>query len=375
MEEIELYGYCDESGNTGLNVFDEKQPYFWLATLLSRYNLEVTAKIDINKLANSVGEKELHGNEMGLTKINQIAVEIIKILEKNNCYIVISRVEKRHIVRLKLFDYLFDNATNKAVTALHYEVRALRLQLADIFCDNVTLQMEMEFWNLYNNPNEQDLKNILKELILKIENNVSDKRAKELIIDALSWAYQHPLEVFDVRKNMFDSPNIIAFSQLLTSINSIYKGKKVSIKKFFHDEQNEFGKSLKEMFDYIKNVRTEFKPTDLITDIEITDNYKCILEITSSNSCCGVQLTDILLCLVKKHFHNPTLLKGSCKKLIDYIIPRTFITELTDKAQKKEIIKINRELFERPLTKKDEYIARENMKKIEESRKIRFGKI
>ena len=127
------------------------------------------------------------------------------------------------------------------------------------------------------------------------------------------------------------------------------------------------------MFDHIKNVRTEFKSTDLITDIELCDNYRCPLEIISSQSSCGLQLIDILLWLVKRYWDNPNSIRGNCRKLIDYIVPRAYITELTDISQKRELIKINRELFEKSFTKEDEYIAKENLEKIEQARRLRAG--
>ena len=35
-----LYAYSDETGNTGNNLFDEEQPYFWTGTLISECDIE-----------------------------------------------------------------------------------------------------------------------------------------------------------------------------------------------------------------------------------------------------------------------------------------------------------------------------------------------
>ncbi|HEX3037823.1 MAG TPA: DUF3800 domain-containing protein [Oscillospiraceae bacterium] len=371
MKEIKIYGYCDESGNSGLNLFDSSQPFFWLGTLLSRYDLNECAASDINRLLQNVGENELHANKLGLTKIDLIAEDIIKILNKSNCYLVISKVEKRYIAKLKFFDYLFDSTNNKAVSPLHYGVRCLRLPLAKIVCDNMTLQMEKNFWKLYDNPNEQDIKDILYELKNNVIKNSMDKRANELIIDAINWAYEHPLAVFDTKKSLFDSPNIVAFSQLLIGINNLFKDEKVQIEKFYHDRQNQFGNSLQEMFKYIKDIRTDYRATDLITDLTLEDNFKCPLEIELDTSC-GLQLVDVLLWLYKRNLEKPQQIQGNCRKLIRHMIPRTYIVEITAEAYLKTLIETNSEIMEMPFTQDDEKKGKMQLIALERQRKERM---
>ena len=41
MSKGKLYVYVDKSGSTGINLFDDKQPFFWTAALLSQVDLQV----------------------------------------------------------------------------------------------------------------------------------------------------------------------------------------------------------------------------------------------------------------------------------------------------------------------------------------------
>ncbi len=42
--------YTDESGNTGENLFDTSQPYFWTGTLVSLFDIDNVVKHKFDKL-------------------------------------------------------------------------------------------------------------------------------------------------------------------------------------------------------------------------------------------------------------------------------------------------------------------------------------
>ena len=69
------YGWTDESGNSGLNLFDQGQPMFWSGTLLSSDNLgSITSPH--SEWLQMVGDKELHGQSLSFEKLNSIADSI-----------------------------------------------------------------------------------------------------------------------------------------------------------------------------------------------------------------------------------------------------------------------------------------------------------
>jgi hypothetical protein len=64
-----LFAYTDESGNTGQNLFDEAQPYFWTGTLITNADVDITGQAAHKKWISRLGVPELHGNELGIARI------------------------------------------------------------------------------------------------------------------------------------------------------------------------------------------------------------------------------------------------------------------------------------------------------------------
>lgn len=65
-------------------------------------------KKSIRKLAARVGDTELHGNEYGIGKIEDIADGLLTIFKKADVRFFVARAEKKYIAVTKLFDTLFD---------------------------------------------------------------------------------------------------------------------------------------------------------------------------------------------------------------------------------------------------------------------------
>ena len=61
-----LCAYTDESGNTGNNLFDKQQPFFWTGSLISEADLNLSGAEVHKECLALAGVAELHGNELGL---------------------------------------------------------------------------------------------------------------------------------------------------------------------------------------------------------------------------------------------------------------------------------------------------------------------
>jgi hypothetical protein len=99
----------------------------------------------------------------------------------------------------------------------------------------------------------------LKGYRVKCLDHVSDPRAKEIWMDALSWAARNSEEVLVAKRHEWDSPNLIAFMTLVDEVKKIAYARKANKVEFFHDEQSEFGKSMKWTFDLMKGIESEEK--------------------------------------------------------------------------------------------------------------------
>ena len=107
------YGWTDESGNSGLNIFDQEQPMFWAGTLLSPDNLDLTTSAHSEWLR-LVGAKELHGKDLSFETLNKIADSIRAYLRKHNCRFVFTRIDKSYHAITTFVTMIFDSGPNES---------------------------------------------------------------------------------------------------------------------------------------------------------------------------------------------------------------------------------------------------------------------
>lgn len=110
-----IYAWIDETGNTGVNIFDEAQPDFLTAALITKGDIDLTCGSRLARLAARVGQPELHGNEMGIAGLEKISRELLDLYQAADAHFFLSRVEKKYLLCTKLFDTLFDSGENAAV--------------------------------------------------------------------------------------------------------------------------------------------------------------------------------------------------------------------------------------------------------------------
>src|SRR5690625_1253872 len=72
-----MYFYVDESGHTGLNLFDPAQPSFYYGVLSSEVDLNLTIKDRVQVLRKRLGVKRLHANEM-TNEQREVVMELMK---------------------------------------------------------------------------------------------------------------------------------------------------------------------------------------------------------------------------------------------------------------------------------------------------------
>ena len=127
------------------------------------------------------------------------------------------------------------------------------------------------------------------------------------------------------------------------------------------------------MFGFVKDMRSDYKPTDLIEDLNLENNYQCHFNICSSDKSYGLQLVDILLWLAKKFLDSPFSIKGKCMELINYIGANGYITEISENRQREEVINNYIAIMSIPFTKEELSNAKKNCMIIEEIRQNRMS--
>ena len=271
------FAYTDETGNTGDNLFDKDQPYFWTGTLISEHDLDnsnveviteclkkINADLPIEKHFN-----EIHANEIGIKRIELIADVILKFLSDYKCSMLFTRLEKYYIANMKLVDTLLDSENNKAIPSTHYSSQSFLLPLALEISSKSNPEISSTFWKVFKNGDKKDFLRIIGKLKWNIQYKTKDKRINELLTDAMDYALKYPDVFLEFKRNLMDAPNVIAFGTVVDYFHFLFEktGKKVI--KFIHDEQNQFAKSFFDTYELIKSINR--KPLLFGMDIKISD--------------------------------------------------------------------------------------------------------
>lgn len=190
-----MFAYVDETGNTGQNLFDEAQPYFLTAALVTRTNFDVLGRSDIATIAKRIGVSALHANELGPGKIEQIAGDLLRTLKKADARFILSKVEKRYLAVIKIVDHIFDSGENLAVPWQAYNLRPLRLMLVFKIASIVDTTLVKEFWAALMEPKSDQASRrfavACQELLTRVH-NLPDRRSREVVSQALNWAIENP---------------------------------------------------------------------------------------------------------------------------------------------------------------------------------------
>lgn len=369
-----LFAYADETGNTGYNLFDAAQPTFYTGTLVSDFDLQVKGTSFIEEACRSVTAMELHGNQLGFGGIEKISSLVKKFIVEHDCQFVFTQLDKGFLAATKLTDTLLDSTSNMAVSFTHYfsPIRGL-LELSLI--PLLTFGDRKEFWAAYEKRDCKKFGKILETLQMRVIDQVKDERTKELLSDALSWAIGHPDQVLIVKRQEWDSPNLIAFMSLVDEVRVIADEKHAREVKIHHDEQSQFGKSIQWTFDVMKDIEKVEKHSFLLTLKRRTDSsYKSPIEIISSKSSPGLQVVDIALWLIKRYSEDalPAACAGSLE-LTREIVERARIVRFNLETYRDKIQKAFQSIMSTELTSGQEERARAFFNEIEQRRLIRIG--
>lgn len=129
-ESTRLYAWSDESGNSGLNLFDPDQPIFWSGTLLSPSDLDRDLS-HLQKWKAAVQADKLHGKLLSFDLLNKISLPIRDYLDLNECRFVFTRIDKEFHAIATLVALLFDSEINTAVEPFHDYVPIFRKQIVN----------------------------------------------------------------------------------------------------------------------------------------------------------------------------------------------------------------------------------------------------
>lgn len=338
-----MYVFVDETGNTGANLFDQDQPDFYTAGLLTRKNFDVEYSVSWRELLASKRIEELHANQIGLGPIEELAPAIRNLLRRAGARFHMSRVEKAYLLASKVFDTFFDSGENAAVGWMHYNTRHLRLPLVFKVAALIDETRARDFWSLLLSRSEEDARSRIPDFcrsLLEQIDALPDARSREIIGRALEWARDHP-EAFDFALTRKEAqkghmPNMVAFSNLLDGLEMASVRWKRPVIRITHDRQNQFQKALASHHDMFSNAAPDVieMPDDKYSLRKVPGSTFVISKASDSP---GLQIADLMLWLMKQLFAGKELPHRTAQ-LSRYIVQRSHWHDFSFAGVEKEIL-------------------------------------
>jgi hypothetical protein len=368
--ETPFVAFTDETGNSGLNLFDKGQPYFWTGTLLTPVDLDALDPAVHAACLSRAGCNELHGNNLGFSGIERIAGKIKQLLYRYQATFLFTRIDKSHLAATKFVDTILDSGLNKAVSNFHYGIRLNRLYLAHIIVALLDQDDRQEFWGAYATGDAEGFRRICMRVEGRVVSHVDDARTRQLLQDAITWALAHSEPLLEGTRSPLDSPNVVALTLLVHELHRLNELTGLTVRTFIHDEQQEFAKYLNKAFEISKQFGSvnATSPLAMIINIKDMATFDCGFRTVSSKKSFGLQLLDVALWLTKRFTDNPDGVHGKSRELAKQIRKRGFISEFTHEAMVTEVERGFDRLFSTPLSAEKETRGRKLLAEIEATR-------
>jgi hypothetical protein len=375
--EISARAYTDETGNSGNALFDSGQDYFWTGTLVCEPDLDQAAASAHAECLRVAEKAELHGNALGLGGIEKISDRLLQIFLEHNCSFYFTQLHKRHLAATKFFDTVFDSGLNKAVSNLHYGVRGLCISLAVQLIQLLDEVDRREFWEVYSNGDVDRFRAILTRVRDRLvdvhDEGIYHERTVQLLRDGLDWGVKYPEPLIEQRQSELDSPNIVAFSLLISMLHTLHEETGARVTQFVHDEQNQFGKFLRQSYGMLRRYNIDRTIAGTLLDFKMLPTFGCELSIARSSESVGLQLADVALWLIKRFVQMRGAIHGGSRRLAQAIIERGVISPFTLESMQQEVLDGFREMEARPVPEEKMKAAKAFVGELEERRLARMA--
>ncbi len=332
-----MYAFVDETGNTGKNVFDSKQPDFFTGAFVTNSNFDILHANTLRDICQRNGFNFLHASALGFEPIERSAPDVLSLLKRADARFIVSRVEKKYLVATKVFDTFFDSGENPAASWHVYNIKFLKLVLCFKVATLLTQEISRDFWDMLMARTEKEARSKIPEIcdsILARVPLVVDQRSRDLITEALSWSRSHPeaLDIFINRRQAKNGhmPNMVAFANLLEGLERLSKRRKRPLKKIVHDRQSQFESSLAEWHRMFSNASHEpiHRPGEAYVLQRVAGST---FEVSASDDSAGIQIADLMLWLVRQLLSDNKIPENSAL-LLRYILKRGYQNDFSFKG-------------------------------------------
>ena len=308
-----VFVYADESGHSGKDIFNEGSPLYYQGSVISVGDIEPVVSPIVAKYCDENGLERLHGFELGEQKVNALCKELLDALKEIDWQFHYTVIEKRYIAPTKFVDTIFDSYDNPAVHPLWYLTDLFRHTLCVLIDDMMEEdELDKKFWSYYLADDIDGLIEISKVLLERAP-FIFDARACEVVTDGLIYAIDNR-EIFTLTaakgKSAYkkETPNIVAFSSLLTAIHRFCKPKGLSVSALVHDQSDEFKGTMREYHKTFFGVDYEDDKFGGVPQFERVEYGLGEFKLESSKKSSGLQVVDLFLWLIQRDIKDQNLL-------------------------------------------------------------------
>lgn len=311
-----VYFYIDESGQTGLELFDENQPFLYYGVLSSEYDLDKHLVPYVEKLRKTLGVERLHAAELGNGRLVTIVDDLVELKNKYNLSFDFYRLTKKDHAALCFFDQVFDQGNNPAVpwnaywTPLRYVLVA---KVSYLFDEDLLKKAWKARIAIKKSFAEKELVDVCKELLNRVH-RLPDTRSIEIITDALNWAVKNPSQIYYHASSKEDklqiSPNLIGFQSVMHGIATRLENTKLEATRVVVDRQSEFNKAQEWISDLYRNAKKLDEPMGFgpgMPTMDLKHMPAVPIECTPGTDSSGLEIVDIYIWLFKRHMEGKQL--------------------------------------------------------------------
>lgn len=336
-----MFFHIDESGNTGNNLFDPNQPLFSYGVLSSPTNVDALCIQLHRQILNLIGDEQIHANVLGYGGLVKIAPLLMQIQHRMKFDFDYYFIHKPTFAVVTFFDAVFDAGLNKAVK-WHWYWTPLRYLLVASLTQVLDEDMLKESWRLCTDKridkHERDVIALLQSVKDRIAGMQIDRRAKEIIVNALDFGLLNPLELdFGFHDQKMISPNAVAFQFVASAIaRRVRKKGRKRASSILVDRQSQFNKAQAEthkmqalIADGIRKAPTQERDRYLMHPLYATFSHDQVLNrglidqnltFSSSAESIGLQVVDVYLWIANKILAGeelPVELQALCSKFLN----------------------------------------------------------
>ena len=322
----QLHAYIDESGNTGANLFDPKQPHFFTVAMSSPTDFDVEFREDVERIARDLGVRYLHANEIGLKRVEKIAMDVVDVIERSQVRFHHVLVSKPDSAMFQFFYALFDPGENQAASGTAYWCRVLRFEMVVQLASIMELNDVRMFWDamraIRSEESEAKAMRAIDNVLRRVD-ELNDARVRELMGDTLKWARENLGEFSFWASKKKDHyrllPNLYGLLPLFEAISRDAAEWKLPVKKIVHDQQVQFGAKLRDWHSMFRDIPPGTAGMFGDTPVEFPDISTSNFELADSGKSSGLQIVDLVLWIFSRsisgqNFEQATsqLLQATC---------------------------------------------------------------